>query len=666
VLHAVGVAADTEAAPVVLGSAARDGGFDLEAAITPLGAAVQRLTLSKSRFFKTVEDRHLPPAERAAMDLVPSDIPTPALLIPELRVWLKGIEGGIPVDLSQVVWRVDAAQTSTTRAVLEADVLDAADRVLLTVRRTYGLSRSKVPAAGEPDYPAYDMDMSLEFVRATEDVERVSYVLQGPPPLAREDPRGDQRKAVVGMRSDTKVDISQYQAAKDRQADADVAGSRVQWIGEVDRYFAVLVVPGRRTDSGFVPQQDDFYAVTATVFYNDKPAGAAEADLHLPGVRLRTREEPFGTDTTVRNDYLVFAGPKDQRLLEAHYANLGLQDLIQWGACCGLGPLGSMTAGISKLMVVLLDAFYAVVHNYGVAIIILVLVLRVVMHPATRWSIKSMMKMQKLGPKMQELRKRYADDKARLNQEMMKFTREEGFSPLSGCLPMFLQMPIWVGLYGALQAAVQLRHAAFLPASWLPDGSMFSTFLQDLAQPDALVRWSAPVQLPGQSVPILGWLVRSIQAMMGNPAGITSFNILPILMAISMYLQQRLTPTAPTADDAQAKQQKKMMGFMMIFMFLILYNAQAGLCLYIFTSSLLGFFETRYLRNRYQTLEDAAAAVAGATAAPRTESKPLPPPAKQKPFGMSGRDRSIAERIQSWLQKKLDAAKDDQAKKGRK
>ena len=664
-LRAVGAPEGQAPKPVVLGSAACGSGFDLEAEITPQGSAVRRLTLSKDRFLKTVEDRHLPTCDRAAMDLVPADAPRPALRIAELRVWLQGVTGPLAVDgLSDAVWRV--AEADPTRAVLEADVLDAKDRVLLTVRRTYALAKSKAPPGGTAP-PAYDMDMRIEFLRADPSVEKVAYVLEGPPPLPREDPRGDQRQAVVGVRGDAGVEIKRSGPEKKEPAEplTDVGGSRIQWIGEVERYFAVIAIPGKVTDAGFAPQKGDFYAVAAKVFHDE--GTDAGKPLWLPGVRLQTREEPLGPEGAVRHDYLVFAGPKDQRLLETYYGGLGLPDLIQWSTCCSfafLGPLVSLTAWISKMMVMLLDAFHAVVLNYGVAIIVLVILLRIALHPVTRWSTKSMMKMQRLAPKMQELRERYANDKERLNQEMMKFTREEGFSPLSGCLPMFVQMPIWIGLYGALQSAIQLRQAAFLPASWLPQGSVFSTFLQDLAQPDALVRWSTPLQLPGQTIPLLGSVIAWIQGALGTSAGITTFNILPILMAVTMFLQQRLTPTAPTATNQQADQQKKMMGFMMIFMLLLLYNAQAGLCLYIFTSSLLGFAEMRYLRTRYQAAEAAAGAGGGAGVA-RAEPKPPPPP-KKKPLGTSGRDRSIAERLQSWMQKKMDAAKGQEEQKKRK
>lgn len=274
-----------------------------------------------------------------------------------------------------------------------------------------------------------------------------------------------------------------------------------------------------------------------------------------------------------------------------------------------------------------------------------------------------MMKMQKLGPKMQAIREKYASDKEQLNKEMAKFAREEGFNPVSGCLPMFIQMPIWIGLYGALQSAIELRQAAFIPVSWLPPGSIF---LQDLAQPDSLIHWATPFMLPGQDLfwP-LGGIVGAVQGMLSGSGGITSFNILPILMGVTMYLQQRLTPTAAATTGQQASQQKIMMNVMMVFMAVVLYCAQAGLCLYIFTSSLLGWAEMRYLKRRYEAMEAAAAAAAASgEIVPKPVGK-TPPPTTKKPLGKSGGYKSPAERIQAWIEKKMAAGREAEKKKGK-
>ena len=252
-----------------------------------------------------------------------------------------------------------------------------------------------------------------------------------------------------------------------------------------------------------------------------------------------------------------------------------------------------------------------------------------------------MLEMQKVAPKIQEIREKHKDDQKRMQEEMAK---AGGLKAFGGCLPMVLQMPIWVALYGALGAAIQLRHAPLLPSAWVPQGSLF---LQDLSAPDALVHWQTPVFLPGHDMPLLGFVVTWIEGMLtGGPGiGLTNFNLLPVLMAGAMYLQQRLTPQPAAATGPQAQQQKQMMVFMMIFMSLILYSAPSGLCLYIFTSSILGFFEQRYLKKK---LAQPPAAV---PETPKEGAKAAPPAAKKLMVG--GREKTFPERIRDWAERLL-------------
>jgi YidC/Oxa1 family membrane protein insertase len=230
-----------------------------------------------------------------------------------------------------------------------------------------------------------------------------------------------------------------------------------------------------------------------------------------------------------------------------------------------------------------------------------------------------------------------------MQQEMAKIG---GFKSMSGCLPMFAQMPIWIALYGALGAAIHLRHAAFIPAEWLPAGSLF---LQDLSSPDAMIAWTTPFFLPGREIPMLGWVLNAVQGMLTGSAnvGLTGFNVLPVLVGASMYLQQKMTPQ-PAAANPQADQQRKMMNLMMVFFALIMYSLPSGLCLYISASSFIGFFEQRYLKKH---MAAHAAAVAAAEPDPKSPSKPQPPASRKRLS--AGREKSIAERIQAWINQRM-------------
>ena len=235
---------------------------------------------------------------------------------------------------------------------------------------------------------------------------------------------------------------------------------------------------------------------------------------------------------------------------------------------------------IGRIFMWLLAVLQKVFRNYGVSIIVMTILVRVAMHPLSRKSQTSMFRMQLLQPKMKEMRAKYKNDKNRLNQEMMKLYREEKVNPMGGCLPMVVQLPIMIGLWGALNASVELRQATFSPIPGFD-------WISDLSAPDALYIFSSPF-----IVPIFGWKVLSI-------------NLLPLLMIGVMIWQQKLTPTS---SDPQAQQTQKMMKFMPIFFGLIFYAFPSGLALYFLVSTAIGVAESKYIRKHLDTLGNSAPA----------------------------------------------------------
>lgn len=180
-----------------------------------------------------------------------------------------------------------------------------------------------------------------------------------------------------------------------------------------------------------------------------------------------------------------------------------------------------------------------------------------------------MSRMQKMGPEIQRIKEKYADDKEALNREMMEFYKKRGFSPVMGCLPMFLQMPIWIALWGGLQASVELRHAAFLPV-----------WITDLSAPDALLTWTA--QLP----------------VIGN-----QLNLLPLLLTVAMFFQAKMQPTAAAATPDQARQQQMMKWMMPAMMLFIFYSTPSGLTLYIMASTAAGVVEQVVIKKHMAARE---------------------------------------------------------------
>jgi YidC/Oxa1 family membrane protein insertase len=294
--------------------------------------------------------------------------------------------------------------------------------------------------------------------------------------------------------------------------------------------------------------------------------------MEFPGIQL-----PAGKSTDIRLD--LFAGPKQTSVLEDNplYSQLDYKETIELKSCmCSF-------AWLSRAILWLLEILAASLAfgNYGVAIIILVILVRLALHPLTKKGQVSMMKMQKLGPKMAELKEKYKDDKDTLQRETMKFYKEQGATPILGCLPMLLQMPIWIALYTGLNADVALRHAAFLPV-----------WITDLAGQDAIFSW-APVHIP------------LLASLMGP---IASFNLLPILLAVAMYFQTKLTPTSAVMTPQQASQQKMMQVMTPAMMLIFFYNAPAGLNLYVMASTFSSVFEQMVIRKHIREKEAAEAA----------------------------------------------------------
>jgi len=204
---------------------------------------------------------------------------------------------------------------------------------------------------------------------------------------------------------------------------------------------------------------------------------------------------------------------------------------------------------IAQLLLQLLGFFYGLVHNWGWAIIVLSLAVYFLLFPLSLKQMRSMKEMQLLQPKIEALRKELKDNPQRLNKEIMELYKEHKVNPLGGCLPLLLQMPIFFALYQALIRSVALRGAQFL-------------WIKDLSSPDQLFTFK-------NSIPILG----------------NQVNILPILMAIGMFVQQKISTVKATGEAAQ---QQKMMSIIMPVMFgVIFYHMPSGLVLYWFVNSIL-------------------------------------------------------------------------------
>lgn len=239
----------------------------------------------------------------------------------------------------------------------------------------------------------------------------------------------------------------------------------------------------------------------------------------------------------------LFFGPKQTEVLKS--LEINAHKIIDFG----------WFDVIAKPLIWALNMMNKVTHNYGIDIIILTIIIKIIFYPLTVKSSTSMKKMQKLQPMIMKLKEKYKDDKAKLNQEMMAIYKREGVNPMGGCLPMVIQIPVFFALYKALSGAIEMRHAHFL---W---------WINDLSSPEDLFTFS----VAGFALPI---------------------RILPLIMGITQVIQQKMTPT--TADPMQ----EKIMLLMPIVFTFLFWGFPSGLVLYWLVNNVISIAQQYYINKK--------------------------------------------------------------------
>ncbi|MDY6851335.1 MAG: membrane protein insertase YidC [Thermodesulfobacteriota bacterium] len=297
------------------------------------------------------------------------------------------------------------------------------------------------------------------------------------------------------------------------------------WAAYEDQYFL----------AGILPQDKDKTRVAASA-------------IGSRGVRIEFINPPLVMPPQTKKVYrfTIFYGPKDYNLLKS--LNNGLVRSIYFG----------WFDILSKPLLIFMIWLHNYVSNYGIVIIIITILIKILFWPLTAKSYKSMKSMQKIQPKIMKLREKYKEDREAMNREMMQLYRTYKVNPMGGCLPMIIQIPVFIALYRLLDYSLELRHSPF----WL--------WIDDLSAPDRLFHFA--YKLP----------------LMQEPTGIP---VLTLLMGASMLLQQKMTPTP--GDPTQAK----IMMFMPIFFTFIFINFPAGLVLYWLVNNLLSIGQ-QYLINK--------------------------------------------------------------------
>lgn len=265
----------------------------------------------------------------------------------------------------------------------------------------------------------------------------------------------------------------------------------------------------------------------------------------------------------------LFAGPFDTAILkqvDARYADPVTGEQPDYLACQTMhGWFTFISEPFAKFLFILLNTFHALTSSWAFSIVLLTISLRIMLYPLNAWSTRSSVRMQQIAPEVSAIQERFKKDPKRAQLEVMQLYRERGINPVSGCLPLLIQMPFLIGMFDLLKSSFALRGASFIPG-----------WIDDLTAPDVLFQWKTPLLFIGNE-----------------------FHLLPVLLGLVMLAQQRLMASSASTQMTDAQRQQKAMGTIMTLVFTVMfYNFPSGLNIYWLCSMLLGILQQWNMSRR--------------------------------------------------------------------
>jgi YidC/Oxa1 family membrane protein insertase len=601
-------------ATVNLGSATlKDPQYAMLLRTVPTGAGVESVVLND--FLKSVKDPTREPysfqhADPIVLQQYGNPLATRTITV-----------DGTAVDVSRATW---AVRHQDTNRVTYALTLGRGGRPELTVLKTYRVfERKSTENAGL----GYEVRLDYDFDNHSGRPLAVRLAYNGPAMPPRELDAGPDQRVMAGYPETPSISVEnhyiEYLVDEDQTMELATKDNKPMfWAGGSSVYFQGILLPPLQPDG----------KTTSTRSFKAIGLDPARKDHQPVALTVETADLAVAPNHTFNYPIHVFLGPKHRNVLNVPYYAQRPRGFDQT-LVVRAGPCAVCTFDwLINLLVAMLGAFHLVARDWGLAIICLVVLVRLALHPITKRSQVSMMKMSKMGPEMKRLQEKYKDDKAELQKAMWEFQKQQGITPILGCLPMFLQMPIWIALWSALNTTFELRHSKFL---W------GLTWIDDLAKPDRLIPFSAGW---GFRIPLIGTIVDAV-------------NVLPILLAVVFYLQQKYTPKPATMTPEQAQQQKIMMWMMVLLFPLFLYGQPSGLNLYILTSTAIGIWESKRIRAHIKEKEEQEKAglvlVDAEPSSPTTrDNGKLKGPGKGGKGG-TGNSGAAQQAPQGWLARKL-------------
>lgn len=314
------------------------------------------------------------------------------------------------------------------------------------------------------------------------------------------------------------------------------------WVGIRNKYFVITILPLQQDPDGLLELRGEKKALR----------NGGVIDKYSISINKNVNNFVYAKDA-----YNIYFGPIEYNTLKEHHPTM--TSIVDFGSFLGLTFIIRPIA--EYLMLPLLKFLHSFIPNYGIVIIIFSIIIKILLHPLTKQSMNSMKKMQLLQPMMNEIREKYKDDPQKMNQEVMKLYQTYGINPAGGCLPILLQMPILIALYGLFRATIELRQQPFI------------LWITDLSVPDTIVH--LPFRLP----------IFMINEISG----------LALLLGLTMFIQQKMTVTDP--------RQKALVYIMPILLTLLFNSFPSGLNLYYFMFNLFSIAQQYYMNKFSKPIE---------------------------------------------------------------
>ncbi len=496
---------------------------------------------------------------------------------------------------------------------------EAAFRILLPkwkleITKTFRLARktdAEDPRAINP-LGAYHLNVSIDIKNLDLKERKVAYVLDGPSGLPLEGgwyPRKTGpgwgvygiRDVVVKFDRGPSETISNNTVANDRFSREPWKDDRLDYIGVDSQYFQSTLIPFEEMPG------EIWHARTFPIRVGEhNVAWSNLTDISYRTYSVEKTLKPLGDpDSSFSRQYTIFSGPKKPDVLSVY----GLYNTISYG--------WFWFVAIPMLAFLHFIKTYLVFH-YGLAIIVLTVCVRLLMFPMSRKQAISAAKNAALMPEIQKIKEKYKGNLEAQSKAQQELWKKHNFNPLSGCLGLFIQLPIFIGLYKSLSIDVELYGTPLISESF--------RWCRDLSAPDMLFDWSALWNS-------FGWT--SFNTGQGMLALGPYFNILPLVTIVLFLIQQAVMMPPPTDD--QARMQRNMMQFMMIFMGFLFFKVPSGLCIYFIATTLWGLAEKKLIpKYEFKPNEETGEHVLSAGKKAPSPAPKHPVPSEKEQMGKIG------------------------------